>query len=213
MKGHAAHVLLAAIATMAVACDSSPTAPQLPGQGPPWLIQFLEWDFPNSSTTTVTLTGSWVARVSPSADITTLASWESTAPDVLAIAGPGRLVRVAPGDAEVRVTFRGFSTTHHMRVFESEPPWPVYKAGESREFNGAVRNESAAGIGGARVEVVGGHNAGIVVTTDESGRYTLRPPLVCGPITVQVTSAGYEDATASSVMCLESLPNVVMKTR
>ncbi len=190
MKSHCQLIAAATFALVAVACDSTPTEPQPSHEGPPWAVQFSEWSF-GTTTTTARVMAHWIAQATPSADVTGRAAWESSAPLVLRIDGPGRMFAMSAGDADVRVTYRGVSKTQYMRVFAGEPPWPAYKAGEAVEFHGTVRDAASTGLAGAHVEVVGGHNAGRIATTGSGGGYILHPPLVCGPITVRASKAGY----------------------
>lgn len=209
MKSLSRMLSFAVLAAAMGACEASPTEPQPSYEGPPWLVQFSEWSF-GATTTTARVTAHWIARATPSIDVTTRATWESSAPQVLRIDGPGRLVGVSLGEAEVRVTYRGVSNTQYMRVFEGEPPWPAYRAEDAVEFHGTVRDNSSMGLAGVRVDVIGGRNLGKTATTGTGGGYILHSPLVCGPITVRASKAGYHDATASSVMCRDGMPNVVM---
>lgn len=209
MKSLSSMLAVAVFAAALVACEASPTEPQPSYEGPPWLVQISEWSF-GTTTTTARVRAHWFARATPSIDVTTRATWESSAPHVLRVDAPGRLVGMSPGDADVRVTYRGVSDTQYMRVFEGEPPWPAYRAEEAVEFHGTVRDNTSVGLAGVRVDVIGGHNAGKTATTGTGGGYILHSPLVCGPITVRASKAGYHDATASSVMCRDGMPNVVM---
>src|SRR5262245_38694563 len=117
----------ALVAAFMVAACNSPTAPdpRIPtGTGPPDVLQVLDWTF-GPAATTYRIKATWGTIYSTSRDVTQEATWESTAPSVVRIAAPGRLVYVSPGDAELRVTFRGVTQVRHLRVFPGEPPWLV----------------------------------------------------------------------------------------
>lgn len=212
MQSHCRNIVAAILTVIVSACESTPTGPDFETL-PPTLLQLVDWRF-GPSETTVRVQGLFLAFEGPTIDVTQRATWESSAPGVLGISGPGRMIAVAPGEADLRVTYRGVVKTHYFRVFAGEPPWPAFKAGEAVTIGDVVRDArnpaSTSGVGGARLEVIGGHNTGLVVTTDATGRYTLHPPFICGPITMRATKDGYHDATASSVMCESGMPVLVM---
>ena len=208
MRSHCRIALAFAFALGAAACQSTPTEPnQVPL--PPTLLQLVDWNF-DTSVTTARVQALWLVFEGPPVDVTSRATWESSAPGVLAIDGPGRMVTIAPGEADVRVTYREVVKTQFFRVFAGEPPWPAYRAGEAVEFHGTVRDAGSTGLAGVRVDVIGGYNAGKTATTGNGGGYILHPPLVCGPITVRASKAGYHDATASSVMCQNGMSKILM---
>lgn len=203
---------IALLALAASACDSTPTEPtQVPL--PPTLLQIVDWNF-GTSTTTARVQALWLVFEGPPVDVTARATWESSAPGVMGIEGPGRIVTLATGEADLRVTYQGAVKTHYFRVYAGEPPWPAFRAGEAVSIGDTVRDasnpSSPQGIGGVTLEIISGHNAGRVFTTDATGWYTLHPPFTCGPITMRATKAGYLDATASSVMCQSGMPKILM---
>lgn len=211
MKSHC-RVILAMFALSVSACESTPAGPDATTI-PPALLQIVGWNF-GTSTTTARVNAHWIGREPSLVDVTTLAAWDSSAPGVLAVVGPGRLIAVASGEADLHVTYRGAVASRYFRVFAGEPPWPAYRAGDPVTIGDVVRDartpSSTNGIDSVRIEVIGGHNTGCVVTTDATGRYTLHPPFVCGPVTMRATKAGYQTATASSVMCQNGMPRILM---
>ena len=214
-RGIAALALTLA-AVGATACGSSPVSPDQripPTTGPPDALLIIDWNF-GAAATTARAEATWGHLYSTSRDVTHEAVWESGAPQITTVVTPGRLLSVSEGDAELRVTFRGVTVVHHLRVFSGEPPWPILEAGSTTYVSGAVRNAAGTspgnGIEGATVEIVEGHNRGRSTTTDRAGYYYFYPPFLCGPITVRATKAGFRDAVASSIMCMTGMPQLAM---
>ena len=111
-------------------CGRSPVAadPRIPPTtGAPDRLMIIDWNF-GISATTCRAEATWGFLYSTSRDVTSEAAWESSASQVAAIVGPGRIVSVSPGDAEVGATFRGLRTTYLFRVFQGEPPLPVLES-------------------------------------------------------------------------------------
>jgi hypothetical protein len=72
-----------------------------------------------------------------------------------------------------------------------------------------VIDVAANPIEGARLDVVSLHNAGMQAVSDRFGTATLRA-VVCGPITVCVSKAGYSTWTGSWFMCVDRVPTVIL---
>ena len=197
-------------------CGRSPVAadPRIPPTtGAPDRLMIIDWNF-GISATTCRAEATWGFLYSTSRDVTSEAAWESSASQVAAIVGPGRIVSVSPGDAEVRATFRGLKTTYLFRVFQGEPPMPVLEPRNTTYVSGAVRDDTLSfpsnGIEDATVEVISGHNAGIKTFSQRGGYYYFYPPFICGPITARATKSGYRETVASSVMCMSGMPELRM---
>src|SRR6266516_7248798 len=89
-------------------CGRSPVAadPRIhPTTGAPDRLMIIEGNF-GISATTCRAEATWGFLYSTSRDVTSEAVWESSASQVAAIVGPGRIFQVSPGDAEVRATSR-----------------------------------------------------------------------------------------------------------
>jgi hypothetical protein len=163
--------------------------------------------------TTCRVEAEWGVIYTISRDVTLETTWESDSQIALVI-GPGQIVSASPGDAELRMTFRGVTLTRHLRVFPGESPVLVF---DHDSFSGRVRDSTVSGfsngIEGAVVEVISGHNTGLSGLTDKEGYYRFSPPFICGPITVRASKSGYVDAVASSVACERGMPSPTMTPR
>lgn len=197
-------------------CGESPIAPdpRIPTTtGPPDRLMIIDWNF-GISETTCRAVATWGYLYSTSRDVTTESAWDSSAPHVALVASPGRIASMSPGDAELRATFRGLAAAYRVRVFEGEPPLPVLESSNSTYVSGSIRDDTlpfpSNGIEGATVEVVSGHNAGLKTVSERGGYYYFYPPFICGPITARATKSGYREAIASSVMCMNGMPQLMM---
>ena len=178
----------------------------MPAVGPPWSLS-VDWTF-GSTQTAARAWATWGDFYSTTLDVTADATWLSSSPDIVAVSAPGRFVSRAPGDAQVQVEFGGFTVSRHLRVYEGEPPWLVLEAGE---ILATIRDTSGRAVAGVTVDIIGGHNAGRTTVTDAFGWYRYLPPFVCGPVTARATKAGYREAIASSVMCVNGMPTLVIQ--
>jgi hypothetical protein len=201
------------------ACADSPTSPDPripPTTGPPDLLQDLGWNF-GVSLTTCRVEARWGYLYATSRDVTAEAGWESSAPQVARVIGAGQIASALPGDAELRITFRGVTLARHLKVFRGEPPVLVLESSYNTYSSGRVRDGTipglSNGIEGATVEVISGHNNGLSGLTDRGGYYYFYPPFICGPITVRASKSGYLDAVASSVACMNGMPSPMMMPR
>jgi Big-like domain-containing protein len=89
---------------------------------------------------------------------TTQAGWSSSNPAVLTVSSSGVVRIVAVGEADVIVTFQGFSTSLHLVA------WPS----GAFEVRGVVHSDSGVPVQAARV-----HVGGIETTSDLAGRFTV----------------------------------------
>jgi hypothetical protein len=197
-------------------CGNSSVAPDPrvpPTTGPPDRLMMIDWNF-GINETTCRAQATWGHLYSTSRDVTAESVWESSAPQVARVASAGRITSNSAGDAELRVTFRGLTASSRVRVFEGEPPLLVLESSNTTFVSGSVRDSSvpfpANGIEGANVEIISGHNAGIATVSVRGGSYYFYPPFVCGPLTARATKPGYREALASSVMCLNGMPQFMM---
>jgi hypothetical protein len=208
---------IVALAT-AAGCGESPVAPDPripPTTGAPDVVRLEAWMFDfTARVTRVRANAQWGYLYSAFKDVTNEARWTVDNASVLSLAA-GTLTPRGPGDATLGVEYRGVTTAAHIRVYSGEPPWLVIEGNPSSTYvvgrvRDATQPDTARGIEGVTVEIVDGHNAGRVTTTDMFGQYQFGAPFVCGPVTCRATKAGYATTVASSVMCLGGMPDVRM---
>ena len=89
---------------------------------------------------------------------TTQAGWSSSNPAVLTVSSSGVVRIVAPGEADVSVTFQGFSRGLHFVA------WPR----GAFELRGVVRSASGVPVQGARVQI-----GSLETTSEPGGRFTV----------------------------------------
>ena len=196
--------------TLAGGC-SSPSAPDPrvpPPVGTPTHLMFQACTYgPQSATCHIQ--AKWGELYASYRDVTTDAAWFSDAPSVVRVASPGTLLGGAPGDAHVNVTYEGAVAVGYFHVYPGEPvPWQFWPDAVT-----PVRIVDVAGnaVEGATLDVVSLHNAGMQAVSDRIGTATLRA-VVCGPITVRVSKAGYSTWTGSWFMCVDRVPAVVLSS-
>lgn len=174
----------------AAACGSNPvsmTGPTPVTPSPP----------PPATPTLVGVTVSGLAAISSNAqmtasarysdssirDVTSLASWESSAPSIATVSSTGAVTVVGTGDVELRATYQNVVGT--MRVAVTKTPSPA-----TLVLTGVVRDSSTrlplAGVG---LQMVGDSNGR--TTTDQGGGYAL-VGLPAGRIFVEFTKSGYQ---------------------
>jgi hypothetical protein len=78
----------------------------------------------------------------------------------------------------------------------AQPTTPVAVAIPEFRLSGSVSDSASRTLGGARIEVVSGPNAGLVATTDQAGRFVL-PGTFTSVITVTASADGYVPETRS----------------
>jgi hypothetical protein len=132
--------------------------------------------------------------------VTSEAQWSSSAPDIVRVVAPGTLQAVSPGDAEITARYNERGLTARFRVFSEGPPWMVFR-GPGLEYHIQVTDQQGAALEGVLVEIIDGTNAGRTATSDRFGRAIFRDEIVCGPITVRGTMAGYQEWIGSAIRC------------
>jgi hypothetical protein len=178
-------------------------------------MQINTWHF-GTPTSTAHVTATWGDLYSTSRDVTAAAQWTSSAPDIVAVTGPGQLTSVSPGDAEVRAAFNGSSVAQMVRVYAGEGPLLVTECSNPTScfFADFVRDVAGSfptnGIDGATVTITGGHNAGRSAVTNKDGYFQFFSPVVCGPIVLVASKPGYRDGVSSGIMCETSLPPLLL---
>ncbi len=183
-------VMIAAVALTALtaACDSTPTRSSLlpPSSGtPPVTTNRIDIGGPGSVAPgqTVQFTATAHRVDGTTADITSTANWRSFRPPVLTITATGMATGVTPGDSNIQVTNQVSAVREIV----------VVPAGTFRLVGLVAESDNTAvGVGGAQVEVVGASPA-LSVMTGQDGRYRLYgvPPTAA----IRVTKAGYQPVT------------------
>jgi len=100
-------------------------------------------------------------------DVTPLATWQSSNTSIATISASGVLTIVANGQVEVRADYLGASGS--LRLVLARPPDPrVHFA-----LSGSVRevNPTPKILGGVRIAISSGPDAGMAVTSDAGGRF------------------------------------------
>ena len=190
----------AAVVMFSAACDSAtgpdPRIP--PAVGTPTSMRFEPCAYV-STAAQCRVTARWGGLYSTSRNVTVEGSWSSSAPTVVRVVTPGLLEAGSPGDADITVLFDGQSATATFRVFADGPPWFVLK-GRSVEFHVTVEDNAGVRLDGVLVEIIAGAMAGRSAVST-LGRAIFVDDVVCGPITVRATKAGYREWTGSAVNC------------
>lgn len=192
------------------ACGGSPTKPDPripPATGTPTSLVLFDYrfDFPGA-TTTLRAETAWGTLYFTSRDVTVESEWASSNPQVVRVAGPGRVTSISPGEALVSVTFNGLTKSLPVRIFAGEPPLPLSPG----ELVGRVVDDAGSGASGATWSVIDGHNAGITATTDASGFFRLQASWICGPTTVRASKPGYKEATGAWTLCVDRMPSLIL---
>jgi hypothetical protein len=190
--------LIVAAIMVVVGCSSS-TAPDsrvVPAVGPPWNMRLEPCDY-EPQVATCPVLAKWGDLYSTYQDVTTVAEWSSSAPNVVQVIGPGRLLAGTPGDAEVTVAYRGVILRETFRAYVGEPPWWVCLRCEQIW---SVTDFAGRRLEGVFVEIVAGHEIGSHATSDQFGRVVFHG-LPCGPVTARATKEGYREWIASATLC------------
>ena len=132
--------------------------------------------------------------------VTSEAQWSTSAPNIVRIVGPGMLQAVGQGDADITAVYNSRGLTATFRVFAEGPPWLVGR-GPALEYHIQVIDQNGAPLEGVLVDIIAGTNAGRSAVSDQLGRAIFRDEIVCGPITVRGTKAGYQDWVGSAIRC------------
>jgi hypothetical protein len=182
-------VILVAI-VFAAACGSNPVLVAAPTPMTPSPL-------PPATPTLVAVTVSGLAAISSNAqmtasarysdsstrEVTSLASWESSAPSVATVSSTGVVAVVATGDVELRATYQNAVGTMRVTVTKPAPPATFVLTGIIRDSSTRL---PLAGVGLQRIGDSGGRT-----TTDQAGAYTLGA-LPAGRSFVEFTKSGYQ---------------------
>jgi hypothetical protein len=135
--------------------------------------------------TSVQLTARY-ARGGSSQDVTATAKWHSSNPEVLQVSDTGLVRGLVPGEAGIFATYADRTAATGIFVL---PPGTFRHHGEVREIGGGPRG----GLAGVAVTVISGSSAGLMTTTDPSGKYALYG--VLGPLSLEFATPGFPTST------------------
>ena len=115
-------------------------------------------------------------------DVTAQSVWTSSNATIATVDATGKVTAVKDGGVSIRATFRGATDSEYHNV----TPLLFFKAA------GAVLEAPPgfSGIGGARVEIMVGTNAGAFQMTDGSGSFDFGP-MKGGNYTLKISRDGY----------------------
>ncbi len=176
---------------------ASPTDPRIPDTtGAPTSVSMSPCEY-GADSTKCAVVAAWGDLYRTERDVTLEAAWSITLSNIVHLAAPGVLQPGAAGDAEVVVKYRGRATTVRFRVLPAGPPWRVY----SGEHHIRVVDANNVGLEGVDVTVTAGANIGRQAVSNRTGEAIFVGDLVCGPISVRGSKAGYEDWMGSATEC------------
>lgn len=193
-------LIATALAVTHVSGCGSPTAPDprvLPQVGPPTTLMMNPCEYVETFTRCPVVASWGYPLYASRRDVTSEASWSTSAPNIAGIVGPGTMRSVAPGAVDIMVAFGGQELTVPFRVIGDGPPWRVYPG----EYHIQVTDANGVRLEGVLVEIISGANAGMSAISDRSGTAILLGEHVCGPITVRATKAGYHEWLGSATRC------------
>jgi len=133
----------------------------------------------------------------PGPDVTAQAEWRSSDPNIVTISAGGVAHAASLGDAQISAVYLGTRGFERVRVLSGQPPLPVFDIG-SRVVAMPTCGVND-GVPGAVVTVTIGLNIGRSATTDNRGVYTI-PDLVYGPISLNASKDGYQDAIVNGAV-------------
>ncbi len=111
------------------------------------------------------------------------ATWQSSNTSVASVSSGGMITALAAGETDIRATFQ--STTGSTKVTVAAATFAL---------TGTVREDpGGAAIADAKVEILGGANAGKSATTDTAGSYRITG-VAPGTFTVRASKAGFESS-------------------
>jgi Carboxypeptidase regulatory-like domain/Bacterial Ig-like domain (group 2) len=117
-------------------------------------------------------------------DVTERAQWRSSATAVATVSATGMVTAIAPGDADITATVDSIVGTRRASV---SAPAPVRYT-----LTGVISDmTSRGGVPNARVEVTNGMNAGMAVTTDAAGVYSIQG-LSADTFRLRASASGYD---------------------
>jgi hypothetical protein len=119
--------------------------------------------------------------------ITNQASWQSSNGAIATVSSTGFVTAVAPGEADIRASYQNVTGSAHITV----------RAPATFTVCGTVRESTTnAVIGGARVEILNGLNAGKSADTDNAGAYCVAA-VQAGTFTMRASRNSYNSAEQS----------------
>ena len=142
-----------AIAVAAIACGS-PTEPDprfTPAVGTPTRMLLRPCRY-GAQTATCRVDARWGDMYATTLDVTTSATWSSSADTIVHVDRRGVLSARGPGEADIIVTYEGRTLTSTFRVLAEGPPWWLLR-GNSVELHIEVLDERGARLDGVLVEI------------------------------------------------------------
>jgi hypothetical protein len=172
----------------AAACSNSRTWPTSPSDLPVASTLPVELDAPSSVApgTTVQLRLFTVSG-GQKEDVTSRATWRSTAVDVLAVDSAGRATGKHEGESGIEATFGVRSSARSVLVLEPDTWW----------MSGRVTDGGLA-VANARVEVVDGAGKGKSAITDASGFFKLYG--IGGAVLLRASADGFRPTDVSQTV-------------
>jgi hypothetical protein len=119
-------------------------------------------------------------------DVTTASTWTTSNASLATISSAGLLTVVGAGEVNVSATYQNVAGT--LKILVSGPP-PVSRF----SLSGIIREVAPVqrAVANARVEIVGGADAGAFVTSDAVGFFRFNT-VSAGVVAVQATKDGYQ---------------------
>ena len=190
------------VSAFLVACDRGPTTPGIPAPAANNAIGVaLEIVGPRSVAPGETVQLSMILRLSNGStqDVTNETTWQTRAPQVLAVGTTGAVTGLQVGDANI------FGSSPRQGALTAIKELIVVPAGTYR-LTGIV-NEAGVPttpVRGARVDVASGAN-GPFTTTGDDGRYRLYG--VSGDTQLRITKTGYDMTTLNVLVTDHAIQN------
>jgi hypothetical protein len=182
------------LATSISACSGdNPTAPSPAPTGPTDAVQSITVSTAGSDGVTFQMRAMAARANGSSSDVTALAQWETSNPELASVAAGGTVTALASGEIEVRARYE--NAIGSLRLVVVRPPnttnalltGHVFEAGPNR-----------TPLEGATVTITEGPNRGRTATTDTSGVFGF-PRVSPGTLRFEVRKDGYELWTSPSL--------------
>jgi hypothetical protein len=136
--------------------------------------------------------------------ITSQATWTSSSDALATVSPSGMVTFVAPGEVDIRATYRTLTGAAHITVATVVVRYAV---------SGVVTDkDNGRGLQGARVEILDGPDAGRSAQTDANGAYRLAD-VVAGRIMVRVSNQSYDPVEQPITLSSDTRLDVALKIR
>lgn len=198
-------LVLASMLAATMACGKTLTSPTSPSSDTPTAANTLRVTAAVTGDNDYQLTAVITRDDGTNVDVTTTATWESSAPDVATVSPTGFVDVLKDGVVDIRASFQQATGTVQLNAGVAQTRYSI---------SGRVtRSYPDSGfVNGARVEVTTGPNLGVFTLSDPQGNYTLSN-LISGPLDLQASAIGYS-TWSQSVMLIsdQSIDPVLTKT-